>query len=344
MAELFLFNPENDLALAAGTANFTPPRGAAMLRDAGCSLPAWWAAEGDGVIGVTADEAERLRREFGIIIRREGLPDDIGRPWGWSEYARRIFRRAGLRNLPGDDELSRIRELSHRRTAQKVLQAMGIDDVEECRSVAEVERAVGGGERMIKSPWSCSGRGVMSTRGRSREEIRRHAAGIIRRQGSVMIEPLLQRYVDFAALYEATDEGVVFVGWSMFNTSDAGAYTGNVVAPQEKIREKLSELIAIDEIEDAAAEISRHLTEIIGEDYRGPLGADMMICGEGRRLRPVIEINMRRTMGRAALDICRKLGVEGTLAYAPSTEGEETVISRSATGQGFVLKTVGEAS
>lgn len=338
MAELFLFNPENDPALAAGTANFTPPRGAAALRDAGSSLPAWWGANDDGILGMSNDEAERLRREFGISVRNCPRPGDIPSPWGWSEYARRIFQRAGVEALPDDELLNRMRQLSHRRTSMTLLRAMDIDDVRECRSVDEVEAALSEGDKMLKSPWSCSGRGVMATKGLSRDEIRRHAAGIIRRQGSVMVEPMLERKLDFAALYDATDAGVRFVGWSVFSTADSGAYTGNAVAPQSIIAEKIASMISIDRLEQAARDIARHLTLIICNGYRGPLGVDMMIYGLANSLRPAIEVNLRRTMGRAALDINRRLDIAGTLVYTPAVAGHDLILSQSASGSGFVIK------
>ena len=40
----YLFNPENDLALAAGTANYTPPKNALLLSNCGRLLPIWYAA------------------------------------------------------------------------------------------------------------------------------------------------------------------------------------------------------------------------------------------------------------------------------------------------------------
>ena len=44
MAKLHIFNPENDLALAANVARYTPPPAAVSLRLSGALLPLWWAA------------------------------------------------------------------------------------------------------------------------------------------------------------------------------------------------------------------------------------------------------------------------------------------------------------
>jgi len=337
MAKAHLFNPENDLALAAGTANFTPPRAAAALRDAGASLPAWWAADTDCVLGVDPDEAERLRRRWGITFATEAAPADEAAPWGWSAYARRIFSLAGLTGLPDDSRIDRLRELSHRRTAMSLLRTLGIDDVIECRTLAEVERAVSRGPSVMKSPWSCSGRGVMYTRGMSRDEIRRHAAGTIRRQGSIMVEPMMERAVDFAALFNATPSGLNFAGWSIFTTSAAGAYTGNVVAPQPEIEERLDSLTPIGTLRGYAAEIAAQLGAIIGGAYTGPLGVDMMLCGRDMTLRPCIEVNLRRTMGHAAIDIHRRTSLRGTLAFSPSAASRPQALSLSPAGSGFIL-------
>jgi len=57
--------------------------------------------------------------------------------------------------------------------------------------------------------------------------------------------------------------------------------------------------------------------------YRGPFGVDMMIVhGQQPALHPCVEINLRRTMGHAALmltptddDICRVMRIEYTGTY-----------------------------
>ena len=68
MAVLHLFNPENDLALAADMACYTPPPAAVRLRSRGALLPLWFASEGDLIMAPPELEASalRLRDEYGL--------------------------------------------------------------------------------------------------------------------------------------------------------------------------------------------------------------------------------------------------------------------------------------
>ena len=69
MKHLHFFYPENDLALAAGVANYTGPAAAVALRLAGADLPLWYAnSPSDAFIttGFDAARYERLQNMFGF--------------------------------------------------------------------------------------------------------------------------------------------------------------------------------------------------------------------------------------------------------------------------------------
>ena len=50
MSVLYLFNPENDLALANGGKNYTPPPLARTIARDLSTLPLWYATEGENII------------------------------------------------------------------------------------------------------------------------------------------------------------------------------------------------------------------------------------------------------------------------------------------------------
>ncbi len=45
--KVYIFNPENDMALADGNPGYTPPAIIRQMRDELYWLPNWWAAEDD---------------------------------------------------------------------------------------------------------------------------------------------------------------------------------------------------------------------------------------------------------------------------------------------------------
>ena len=69
MNRVFLFNPENDIALAAGRQNFTPPKAAVQMALSGATLP-WWLGDSDDYLLLSDGD---MRREwFAEVVERFG--------------------------------------------------------------------------------------------------------------------------------------------------------------------------------------------------------------------------------------------------------------------------------
>ena len=130
-------------------------------------------------------------------------------------------------------------------------------------------------------------------------------------QGSVIIERPLEKIMDFAMLFDAGQRGVEFRGLSVFETEERGMYTGNIVAPQSYLMDTIQSVVPDTDIPGLISRMESALGNVLQGSYLGPLGVDMMIhnyCGEPA-IMPCIEVNLRRTMGFAAVDIAERLGV-----------------------------------
>lgn len=297
--KLWWFNPENDLALAAGVANYTPPKSVQEFRAALAAIPAWMAAPGDNIFAPGV--SEQWLREAGLEVQLK--PEGIPTPWGWSANAVAQFQRIGIAGPFPDVE--RLRQLSHRRTAMQLHQALQgkLPYVlpPAPQEIFRVEDLPDTDQIFLKSPWSCSGRGVIDCQGLSAENIRRRATDTIRRQGSVMVEPRLRKVRDFAMLFRSGK----FQGLSLFETNGT-AYTGNIVAPQPE----LAAMLGADYLEETARAIEQSLPA----DYQGSLGVDMMLHEDG--ICPTVEVNLRFTMGFVALALAERFG-RGLFRIAP---------------------------
>ena len=64
---LHIFNPEHDIALASGLANFTAPHAGRQLRHDLGFLPALWASEGDIIM---VDDVDQARRSLERLTHR----------------------------------------------------------------------------------------------------------------------------------------------------------------------------------------------------------------------------------------------------------------------------------
>lgn len=333
-----MYFPENDLALAAGTAGYTPPPAALQLHRAGEALPLWMAREGDRFVcsGLNARWLEDMCDTFGI--NNVDVYDHRDReleasPWGWSAAARRALTDAGYpaEQLPDDEELKRLRELSHRRTAAKLARAIKelvpfriadaaeeATDTEQVRAFLERHPAA-----IAKAPWSCSGRGLVRSRNMPAEAFVQQTGGIIRRQGSVMLEEEYDKTADFALLYEADGRGgIVRRGISVFDTNARGGYTSNAIAAQELLKERVEAVAGKMQLEAIEMAVEQALPDILG-NYRGPLGVDMLVDTNGT-VDAAVELNLRYTMGFVALDFARYLapGAQGSLCVVPRPERE----------------------
>ena len=308
--KIHLFNPENDLALASGLECFTPPKGAVAISHAGALLPMFWAEKDDHILSDIAPSPEmeqyirRYRLQGTAVSHTEACASPS--PWGWSLYSRRIFRKAGVDEglLPDNDTLEKIRLLSHRRSSIIINRGLGVSEhliPVEASSPEEVREALArfAGKGVIKLPWSSSGRGVIRADQIADQRLDAYVGGMISRQGSVMVEPLLDRRRDFAALFHCANSTVRYRGLSLFATNHAGFYEGNIVLPQRELAAELGV-----DISHIIKPLEQILSELVGNTYEGWLGIDMMIHSDGNgrlQIAPCIELNLRMTMGVAAM-------------------------------------------
>lgn len=316
MALLHYFNPENDLALAAGTPHYTPPVAALSLGKAGAYLPMWIAGSDGRYIVSPADNdwIEQCRDTFGITASPFTSADIINgcRPWGWSGHVRQHFLDMGIpvTALPSPAEIDRLRQLSHRRLTIKLHNRLSallpyqLPPVPmETDKVADIAAMLDNGEHLfLKSPWSGSGRGILDTAAEPVRQLLRQCTGVIKRQGSIMIEKALDKTLDFAMLFKAEGGKVRFVDYSLFFNDSHDSYAGNLLMNTDDMKEILAVHVPREHIGATAEALEQVLTETIGNAYCGYLGIDMMIYNSGshKSIAPCVEVNLRSTMGVVA--------------------------------------------
>ena len=326
---LHVFNPENDLALADGGANYCPPPAAVQIAyDLGV-LPLWFADEGDTVLLSDAVHGNYCSMQSLVFNLAAPYNDELKRditairPWGWSLQIKRRLKAMGFAEkiLPTDKEINMLRDLSNRRTAISVLKILkehgmdvpaiplyltSLDDV--AAFVESVPRSV------VKAPWSGSGKGIMWGLGRVELPLENFCKGVIRRQGGVVCEHFLDSVQEFAMEFFATEDSVRFAGYSLFE-SEKGGYSGNLLAPDTELERMLSQHITLDVIRSVRDNLCDILSSLLlGSGYNGYLGVDMMIYRDDdghQRLYPCMEINLRMNMGVVARKIYDRHVLQG---------------------------------
>ena len=323
--KLHIFNPEHDLALASNLSNFTAPHAGRQLRADLGYIPALWAKDDDYVLVENVEQANKAygrlwarigsgKRQFVDKSQLAHLPIDAVEPWGWDLALRAFLLRCGVTCVPSEDEISEVREYSHRKYAVQLLAELksSMSDVIQvpaiCMKQDEVCQMLQKHHQIVvKAPWSSSGRGVRFIDGEISSYHEGWIRNVILHQGSVIVEPYYHKVKDFGMEFYCDGKGnVSYLGLSLFHTKN-GAYTGNIIASEEEKQEMINRYISADFLTNIRDKVKGGFSRLCGNRYRGSFGVDMMIIStenkDGFLLHPCVEINLRRTMGHVALSI-----------------------------------------
>lgn len=318
---LYLFNPEHDLALASGEANYMAPASARRMASELALLPMWYAEEGSAVLAPSAynlDYVKKIQELLGLsvdLITEPELaiePDLDIRPWGWDVALRKRLSVLGVDEvlLPSMGQLNDLREYSHRSKAVALLPELQLN---ECfcgesyylKTPEEWKRFVEGRkECLLKAPLSGSGKGLNWCKGIFTPFISGWCTRVAASQGGVIAEPIYNKVEDFAMEFYSDGAGeLTFVGYSLFHTGKSGMYEGNCLLSNGAIRKQLAQYIPLEALMDLENCLRYRLSALVGTVYKGYLGVDMMICRFPEnekpvfRIHPCVEINLRMNMG-----------------------------------------------
>ena len=305
MKKLYLFNPENDMALASGSPYYMAPSSAKKMANDLAVLPAWYADAGSEILVTDSRQVEWLRNGCRMPLSVKGVlsvsdeHEEIV-PWGWSPA---LKYRLGV-GVKREIDVDTLRLLSSRMTAVNLLPKLRVEGtVGESFWLSSLEDvsafSIKHDRVLLKAPWSGSGKGIQPLCGLPDDNLKGWIRRIIATQGGVVAEPFYTKVKDFAMEFKVEGKDVAFVGYSLFETDVRGIYKENFLASDVVIEDILSEYVSRNLLYAVRENLLRELTDILGGDYQGYLGVDMMIvrCGEELLVHPCIEVNLRMNMG-----------------------------------------------
>ncbi|MBR1882402.1 MAG: hypothetical protein IJ808_05210 [Muribaculaceae bacterium] len=327
MRAIHYFNPENDMALAYGGANYTPTPQAAQLKCDLALLPAWLAESGDGVVCDDERHAEWLSRQgLGVDAVPSGQLQNLQNcrivPWGWSLPVRNVLLRKGVDacRLPSETMLTHWRELSHRRLTiaihRRLKELLGktlapmpteLSSIEDVRAWAK-EHPRG----FLKMPWSGSGQGVYQALDVNDDYLWKWVGGALRRQQSLLCELPLDVLMDFAVEMNCLEGKTHVTGYSVFESDRHNQYACGVVDGQKELRGMIeAQYPQLPVVEQVLVTV---LNELVAPHYAGVLGVDMLLYRVGAAqvgIDPCVEVNLRTTMGMVTAALGEKHGLRG---------------------------------
>ncbi len=352
---VYIFNPQNDLALATGGINYVAPPFAVRMAADLAVLPAFIAEPGSLVItdsDLDAEWLEQLNSTFGLDVHavktRElrRLSNYRIMPWGWCLDMRRRLLKWGASqdSVPTKDEIYHLRGLSHRRVTtlihMRLLELLGQElcpmPVELATSEEVMDYVKEHGDCYIKTPWSSSGRGIYHTTGGVTPELEQWCRGALKRQGSVMCEQALDKVMDLAVEFNCCEGKAQVRGYSVFETDSHSQYSHGEVATGEALKGLITERYrCLDRVVDALTQV---IDEMVSAHYNGWLGVDMLLYYAQCTMHNAQSFGdaqcvMYNAQSSAVIGInpCVEMNLRPTMGAVTSVLGER-VLAKGATG------------
>jgi len=333
---VFWFTPDAEAAMAYGLEGkgFSPRRDVRTLQRDLDILPAFLAHRDDVILMNRVPSGAHRRKLLGLgfelpeceALTADGrlAPDSLQRqrklhdlrPWAWCPQSAALLR-------PLDEALGTRRwNLSTRQLFAKdwQVETLGLESVV-CRTAEEIARAVGVlrdhgyEEGVAKLPFGAAGQKNRKFFTFAPTNLTR----ILKQQGAVVIEPWLPRVFDFSVHYDATDSGLQRLAFVQLENDRRGQFqacvaSGKFRAPAEVVRFLLGGALAVYD-----NEIPARLAPLLrAAGYGGPVGIDAFVYrapGGELRLRSVVEMNPRFTMGRLTWELMRRVAHGRTVRF-----------------------------
>jgi uncharacterized ferritin-like protein (DUF455 family) len=242
------------------------------------------------------------------------LADDVspGMPWQWQAAPREWFSKEigiHLEELLGLSEKGAV-----------------------CRSVGDavlaIEDLLPTGQALAKAAFSYAGRGHKRINRESPPEATRNwLTNTIADHGCVIGEPWLERVADFSALYELDASGrAELIGLTLMENDAAGRFLGTRVSPKWASMLEPDVAAFLHREAEVMGWYQDKIPAVLGQllpGYVGPLGVDAMVhrrSDGSLALKHVVELNVRMTMGRVALELLQK--------SAPNRQGRFRILRK----------------
>lgn len=337
---LHYFNPfaEEELAASLRGESFTPKKSAAaMQHDLEMVMLAW--CRRDDILAMrqvpSLKHLARLQKA-GFDLPEFKAEDELDdrklggmRPWAWSPNLSARWQahadQISPRNVWQWREPLPAEWLS-KRAGVRLLQAVGevgerapavLDDAASIRD--EVKRIHASDAALLKGLYSCAGRSQLKLE--PGDWNTDWVMANLRCHGALLVEPWRKRVADFSMLYEMTPDGVEWMGATVMENDKRGAYLGSKVAAKWTSLLESEVTIWLHTQADVLDWIGNRWPQGLQEvlpGYIGPVGIDCMVYREpdgSLNWSPVVELNVRMSMGRVALELMRKsrAGAGGSL-------------------------------
>lgn len=281
--------------------------------------------------------------ELPEILSLETLKDrKLGgmRPWAWSPDASRTFENHAKQvsaNVPWQWREPLPPRYFSKEIGCQLEQALELSegggqfcsDIES--AISAIEDQISQGDVLLKAAHACAGRGHLRI-GKGEPVPEKWLSDALEKHHGVVVEPWLDRVHDFSVLYEMKSTGIRWVGMTHMENDASGRFLGSLVYPKwgSGLLPEIAEFLfrEADITPFYRDRIPAALSELL-PDYVGPVGIDAMVFRKsngGLGIRHIVELNVRMTMGRVALELHKKID--------PARPGRFSILRKKDLGKG----------
>ncbi len=269
-----------------------------------------------------------------------GIAQLYSKAWSAALLKKILSSRAALPRSPNQEAAQQRRPTNGHWLCTENEVGVAVNSLAEAIAAIETIRRRGHHKIVIKESLGLAGSNAMRLfEPEILETHRRWIANAVKNGGQLVVEPWLERELDFSVQLEMSDEGLKLCGYTGLINDAKGQFQGNVALPghQKKIPANLITLFT--EPPDIAQRLHALYADIFAlleEEFRranflGPVGIDAFAYrdADGKiRLKPIVEINPRYTMGRVTVELMKHV--------APGSRGLFRLVSRKqALAEGF---------
>lgn len=325
------FNPNAELQVAAGRrgVKFFPKKMSASMEEDCEMVMLAWCRQDDITLMRKPPSNEHL-----AYLKRAGfrLPEIVAmsalnerklggmRPWAWSPDAAELLRgNAGQVSpaVPWQWREAMPAEWLSKEIGVHLLERLGVAErAVVCGTVeaamAAISSMLESGRVLVKGAFGCAGRDHLRVDAGEETQVCEWLTRVLADHGCVVVERWRERVADFSVLYEMNEGKVDLVGMTVMENDERGRFLGSRVAPKwgslldpEVAAFLYREAHVMDWYQE---KIPAVLSGVL-PGYVGPLGVDAMVYRQADGTlgwSPVVELNVRMTMGRVALELMGK--------------------------------------
>ena len=278
------------------------------LLDVGLEVPECEALTPDGCL--SADSLQRQRKLNEL------------RPWAWCPQSAALMMPLNPPEV-ADRWNAAIRQLYAK---DWQVENLGIESTV-CRNQKELVQAaatlaaMGHAEGVAKAPFGAAGQKNQKFSTADPVTLQPWATRMMAHQGAVVVEPWLDRVLDFSVQYDSAPSALHRVGFVQLQNDRRGQFQACVAGSKfcRGLSPEITRFLMNGALSLYEKEIPEKLIPLLsGAKYVGPVGIDAFVhrMADGTlALRPVVEMNPRFTMGRLTWELMRRVAAGRTVRF-----------------------------